>query len=201
MPAEQMSIAEDPLKMQMLHYLFITRRCPTSTLGVASVSAVYCVWMVWTCWTRRSQYRRSSDIFVFRPSGPADTCRITLSEGQICHLCFYFEFWDESPWSFCAIPIRSRTWGAVVGLQQWPSKLARSCFWSPQISFNLRVSFQVNNVPTVYLCVCGRPAFQLWKNPTPPAISVSLQRSQLERKNAAHRGWSTPGALDLLSGL
>lgn len=60
------------------------RRCATSTVGVASVSAGYCVWMVWTCWTRRSQYRRSSDIFVFRPSGPADTCRIASAEGQIC---------------------------------------------------------------------------------------------------------------------
>lgn len=60
------------------------RRCATSTVGVASVSAGYCVWMVWTCWTRRSQYRRTSDIFVFRPSGPADTCRIASAEGQMC---------------------------------------------------------------------------------------------------------------------
>lgn len=44
----------------------------TSEVGVASVSAVCCDWIVWTCWTRRSQYRRSSDIFVFRQSGPGN---------------------------------------------------------------------------------------------------------------------------------
>ncbi|KAG7233021.1 hypothetical protein INR49_007561 [Caranx melampygus] len=42
----------------------------TSEVGVVSVSALCCDWMVCTCWTRRSQYRRSSDIFVFRQSGP-----------------------------------------------------------------------------------------------------------------------------------
>lgn len=72
---------------------------------------------------------------------------------------------------------------------------------NPQPRVHLSVSFQVNIAPTVYLYVCGRPAFQLWKNPTPPATSVSLQRSQLGRKNAARRGWSTPDALDLLGEL
>lgn len=49
----------------------------TSEVGVSSVSEVCCDWMVWTCWTRRSQYRRSSDIFVFRQSGPGDTHKQT----------------------------------------------------------------------------------------------------------------------------
>lgn len=67
-------------------------RRATSTVGAASVSAEYCVWMVWTCWTRRSQYSRSSDIFVFRPSGPADrhkSVRFTLLEiPKKCWLLF-----------------------------------------------------------------------------------------------------------------
>lgn len=72
---------------------------------------------------------------------------------------------------------------------------------NPQPSVHLSVSFQVNNAPMVYLYVCGSPAFQLWKNLMPPATSVSLQHSQLGRKNAARRGWSTPDVLDLLGEL
>lgn len=53
----------------------------------------------------------------------------------------------------------------------------------------------------VHLCVCERPAFQLWKNLTPPTTSVSLRRSQLGRKSAARRGWSTPDALGRWGGL
>lgn len=150
-------------------------RCATSTEGVASASAENCVWMVWTCWTRRSQYRRSSDIFVFRPSGPAGTSRIASAAGQICwvHLLFW---------------ILIKCWLAV--------------FWNSLKSVSIWVFQSMATVnKQVYLCACARPVFQLWKNPTPPTTSVSLQRSQLGRKSAARRGWSTPDALDRLGGL